>query len=288
MKIDGSFYLDSPSLLFCDVLVIGSGAGGSVIAHEIIKAGRDVLMLEEGPFIRSEIAPISVSEGVEKMWRNGGVTAAIGNTPIAYAEGSCVGGGTEVNSAIVQRAPNELLDQWAIDFSIKSFGSKELKPYYDKAYQAINATSSDGELGVPSDLLKKAAEKKGWEFTPLDRAQSSCVGTNMCSSGCPTGAKQSMSQTLVRKSLAQGLRLVARCRVYKLILNGQLVVGAKAIATAADGSTHKVSIRCRTAFVCAGAIQTPALLRASGITHAVGNMASDNTTESIRSPINKS
>ena len=40
--------------LNCEALILGSGAGGSVIAETLTKSGLDVLMIEEGPHINSE------------------------------------------------------------------------------------------------------------------------------------------------------------------------------------------------------------------------------------------
>ncbi len=271
MFINGSFRLDHSATLTCDVLVIGSGAGGSVIAHELVSAGKDVLLLEEGSAIWPESVPASSATGVNKLWRNGGMTVALGKPPVAYAEGSCLGGGTEVNSAIVQRAPDPLLNEWANKYQIADFGADALRPAYDWACQKLHASLTEEPLGAPSHLLRQAAEAKGWKVTALERAQAHCVGTNMCSSGCPTGGKQSMSGTLLRTALQRGLRLVANCRAHKIIMKRGQAVGARAIATGADGRRHNITIRCQTVFVAAGAVHTPALLRASGVTHAVGN-----------------
>ena len=90
--------------IHCDALIIGSGAGGATVADYLTKSGLDVVMLEEGPYINAEKVPDSVPEGLIRMWRAGGLTVALGQNIVPYAEGRCVGGGTEINSAIMQRA----------------------------------------------------------------------------------------------------------------------------------------------------------------------------------------
>src|SRR5262245_25817253 len=92
--------IEGPTSLTCDILVIGTGAGGASTAATLADAGVDVLMLEEGPDIPAALAPQSLSEALPALWRGGGLTATVGGTPIALAEGRCVGGGTEINSAI--------------------------------------------------------------------------------------------------------------------------------------------------------------------------------------------
>ena len=78
--------------LNCEALILGSGAGGSVIAETLTKSGLDVLMIEEGPHINSEKSPMTATESFSNQWRSGGLNAAIGNPIISYAEGRCVGG----------------------------------------------------------------------------------------------------------------------------------------------------------------------------------------------------
>ncbi len=263
--MSGPHRLAGPARLDCDVLVIGSGAGGAVIASELANAGLDVVVLEEGPYVDAADAPDRLSASMRKLWRGGGLTAALGKPPVAYAEGRCVGGGTEINSAIFQRAPAALLDDWARRYGIGDFGADAMAPYYDKAAGAVNASVTDGPLGAPSDILREAGDAMGWQVEALERGQRSCVGTNFCSFGCPTGGKQSMTATLIPAALSRGARLIAECRVTKLLSKGRRIVGAKARATGPDGRHHALTVRAARVFLCAGAIHSPALLQRSGL-----------------------
>src|SRR5881409_3653217 len=104
-----------------DVLVVGSGAGGAVTASTLARAGRAVTILEEGPWVDPDaIEPFSLQEMVTK-YRHHGSSAALGTPPIAYAEGRCVGGSTEVNSALWHRLPDHLVDEWARTYDIDEF-----------------------------------------------------------------------------------------------------------------------------------------------------------------------
>ena len=253
-----------------DVVVIGSGAGGACVADVLTRAGLSVVMIEEGPYVPPQAAPANATEAMPLTWRCGGLTAALGRPPVAYAEGRCVGGGTEINSAIFQRTDAMLLDFWAKLYKIADYGAAALAPYYDRAAAAVNASPTPGPLGVPSDLLVRAADKLGWASSTVDRAQRTCVGTNMCAFVCPTGGKQSMSNTLLPQAAARGLRLVVNSRVERLILNGRRVVRANAISETEAGEPVHLDLRADRFFVCAGAIQTPALLRRSGLRHRIG------------------
>ena len=266
----GPHRLAQPTVLDCEVLVIGSGPGGATVADVLTGANTDVIMLDEGPYVDYRSAPVRTTEALKRLWRCGGLTAALGPTPIAYAEGRCVGGGSEINSAIIQRAPEQLLERWAREYHIADFGADGLRPFYERVERAVNASVMPEPLGAPSEILRRAGETMGWEVSPMQRAQRGCVGTNMCANACPTGGKQSMTATLIPRAVARGLRLIAECRVIRLVRKGRRVIAVKALATRHDGAQHRVTIRADQFFLCAGAIHTPALLRRSGFRRNVG------------------
>ncbi|MSX32148.1 MAG: NAD(P)-binding protein, partial [Actinobacteria bacterium] len=101
-----------------EVLVIGSGAGGSPTAALLAEAGFDVLIVEEGEWYdQGSIKPFSLDQ-MQKQYRSGGVTVALGRPSIAYTEGRCAGGGTEVNSGLYKRPPHSMLTKWRDGYMI--------------------------------------------------------------------------------------------------------------------------------------------------------------------------
>lgn len=254
----------------CDVLIIGSGAGGATVGHTLAENGRDVLMLEEGPHVPAEAANETLSDSFQSIWRAGGMTMAFGKPPTVYAEGRCVGGSTEINSAIFQRAPHALLDVWAERYRIDTFSPAVMEGLYDDVARLVNASTTPGPLGPPSDLLLKAAEAKNWRALALERGQKNCVGTNNCSLGCPTGAKQSMSTTLLRSFVQNGGRILPETRALKLEYKSGKVTSVLVSSRTPDGATKRIRIQANHVFVSGGAIQTPALLQKSGLGRGVG------------------
>ena len=252
----GSFRISGPATFECDVLIIGSGPGGSVTANELVFAGKDVLMLEEGPI--STLTPTSPSaQGLQQLWRNNGLTAALGSIPVSYAEGRCVGGGSEINSAIIQRIPPNLLDQWAQDYEIQDFGDSVLRPYYDKAFQAIKARVIGGVTNPLSEVMINGAKALNWKISPLERSDD-------------MDGKRSMSATVLKNALAKGLRMVSECRVNQIIFKGKKAVSVKATAQDARGRKHPITVYFKHIFIAAGAVHTPALLLRSGVKKNIG------------------
>ena len=266
----GVIAIESPATLTCDVLVIGTGAGGASAAATLADAGVDVLLLEEGPNVPADVAPRGLSEALATMWRGGGLTATIGRTPIALAEGCCVGGSTEINSGIFQRAPNEVIERWAKANHLPDFTEQVLAPYYNRAASVVNAMLKSGELGRPTDLLRRAGDVMGWKTTPLERGWRDTPSPRHQISGFATGAKQSMSVTSIPRALALGARLVPNCRVNRLTIRGRQVTGATATARGARGHRHSVTVTAGQVFLCAGSTQTPAILHRSGIRRNIG------------------
>jgi choline dehydrogenase-like flavoprotein len=255
MRISNS-QLTSSRIFDCDVLVIGSGPGGAVTAHELVIKGVDVLMLEEGP-ISKPSQDITSARGLQKYWRSNGLTAALGGTPIAYAEGRCVGGGSEINSAIIQRTPSNLLDQWANDYYIRDFSGATLTSYYDKAFRHIDAKKNSKPYNPLSKIIISGAAAMNWQVSSLERADDA-------------DGKRSMSQTLLKKATAQGLRIISECRVEKIYLKGSNGYSAKAIALDAQGQKLTITIHFKHVFLAAGAVHTPSLLLRSGIKKNIG------------------
>jgi len=111
-------FLKLPNLMLhrdrlrADIVVIGSGPGGAIASALLAEAGRDVMLLEEGPFLPLASASHFSREEIVQKYRNGGLTVSMGRDKVAYVEGRCVGGGSEINRGLYHRTPPEVLDAW--------------------------------------------------------------------------------------------------------------------------------------------------------------------------------
>jgi choline dehydrogenase-like flavoprotein len=246
-----------------DVLVIGSGAGGAVTAATLARAGRSVTVVEEGPWVDPDATePFSLAEMVAK-YRHGGSCAALGRPAIAYAEGRCVGGSTEINSGLYHRLPGDLADEWRRVYRIDEFGADVLERYSGRIEDELAVSRLPGAPPMSSAVLERGAAKLGWqavEFSRVFRYE-------------PSGraVKQTMARTLLPRAMDAGADIIADCRVSKLLRSGDHIVGALCERQRPDGSPEELVIRADQVFVCAGATQTPALLHRSGIRHNIGN-----------------
>jgi choline dehydrogenase-like flavoprotein len=244
-----------------DVLVIGSGAGGAVTAATLAGTGRDVTVLEEGPWIDPDaMEPFSLEEMAAK-YRHRGLAAALGNPAIAFAEGRCVGGSTEINSGLYHRLPAELADDWRRVYRIEEFNADALDEYGERIEEELSVSTLPGAPPPSSAILERGATKLGWRSVEFSRVFRHDDGTR--------GVKQTMARTFVPRAVAAGARVVPNCHVERLLTRGRRVVGARC-RRVEDGVVELLTVRAEHVFVCGGATQTPALLQRSGIRSHIG------------------
>ena len=244
-----------------DVLVIGSGAGGAVTAATLTAAGRDVTVVEEGPWVDPDaVEPFSLEEMATKYRHR--PAAALGAPAIAYAEGRCVGGSTEINSGLYHRLPANLIEDWRDEYGIDEFDPDTLDGYAERIEQQLTVSRLPGAPPPSSALLERGATKLGWRSVEYSRVfRYDAAGR---------GVKQTMSRTLVPRAVDAGATLIPNCRVQRVLRRDGRAVGARAQVTDDAGRVEDVTINAGHVFVCGGAIQTPALLHRSGIRAHVG------------------
>ena len=256
-----------PATSGTEIVVIGSGPGGSITACLLAEAGRDVLLIEEGPFLPLEsCVPFSREEMVQK-YRNGGITVTMGQSKLAYVEGRCVGGGSEINSGLYLRTPPDILEEWCRGYQVESLTEKALQPHFEALEQDLDVSYLPGPAPAASLKLHQGAGKLGWKSLEVPRwfRYEPCAPRNTV----PHATKQSMSKTFIPRLLASGGRLLPNTRAYRLTRHhGRWQVQ---IAHVAPGRREqRTEIEAETVFIACGAIQTPALLVRSGIGWNIG------------------
>jgi choline dehydrogenase-like flavoprotein len=256
----------------CDVVVIGSGAGGSVVATELAAAGQDVVVLEEGPHVPPETyGKMRPSETLRHMWRDGGTTFAIGlgDSPVINVMmGRCIGGSSVLTGGVCFRIPDDVLGEWVRDHGLAEMTPKGMEPCFQAVERAMHVEEVPVAMRSRSTtLFVDGARKLGFEMSAIRRNTRGCDGCGRCNFGCPHGAKQSVDVSYLPRARAKGARVYSDCLAEELLLNGERAVGVRGHFL--DGprarKTASFTVRARRVVVACGAYHSPLLLRRSGV-----------------------
>ena len=253
-----------------DACVVGSGAGGAVVAYELARAGLRVVVLEEGGYFTQTDFTGPPMERVQRFYRNGGATMALGRPTIPVPLGKCVGGTTVVNSGTCFRTPERVLGEWASEHGVADADAATMAPYFEQVERMIGVRPVPWEIiGRNAEVFDRGVRALGLRGEPIRRNIVGCRGCGECAFGCPSDAKQAMHLTYRPAACAAGARLYARCRVERVGIERGRGAGVEAALLERDGDQVRGRLRVRAPLVvvAAGAIHTPGLLARSGVRH---------------------
>ncbi|MBI5366550.1 MAG: GMC family oxidoreductase [Planctomycetes bacterium] len=259
-----------------DVCIIGSGAGGAAVARELTAAGASVIMLEEGAYYRRADFNRRLDHMIPLLYRDLGLTTALGFPSIPVPLGKTVGGTTTINSGTCFRAPRPLLDGWERDLGVAGVGGGALDPYYEKVEERLHVQPvKEDLLGKNAELVRRGARALGLHSEPLRRAVTdNCRGCGVCCFGCPSDAKMSVNLSYIPAALERGLRLFTRCLALRLLVENGRVAGVEAgfVRRTQDRPERFLRVRARTVVLAAGAIYSPLFLLSHRLGRARGQV----------------
>lgn len=248
-------------LLEVEVAVIGSGPGGALTAALLAESGHQVALIERGPELQLDSCkPFSLDE-MRQKYLNGGVTVAMGRSPVSYVEGACVGGGSEVNSGLYHRTPEGLVEEWVRKFQIRDLDYSDLLPHFEMNECDLTVSYMPPfQIPKASFKLHAGATSLGWNSLEVPRWYSYDRDGS--------GTKQSMMETMIPRARAAGAVVFANADITK-ISRDESYQSRWNLHGTRNGSQDFVVIA-KTVFVCCGAISTASLLRRSGLSQKAG------------------
>ena len=250
-----------------DVIVVGSGPGGSIVAKYLVEAGLSVFVLEAGANITHQIGQEYTTSEMTAKYKNGGLTTTTGSTNINYVEASCVGGGSEINSGLYHRTPKYVIDEWR---QMHGFSSDYLE--MEKIFQKIEKYLSISK--IPKDFIPEASKRL--------QLGASIIGANCVE--VPRWykmvenkmEKNTISKSYLKDAISAGAELISETRAVSVRkVKSKWIVKCKKV----DGS--KVLFKSKFLFICCGVISSSALLSSSGISQNSGAMIRMHPTAKI-------
>jgi cholesterol oxidase len=220
-----------------DVIIIGSGFGGSVTACRLAEDGRRVLVLERGKRWNKDNYPRKATD--QWLWDQSRPEKSPGWLDLrrfphmTVAQGAAVGGGSHIYANVSTEAPKAIFEQgWPPEIRYQ-----DLKPHYDTVKTMMNVKEvPQAQWTTRMKLLKEAAEKAGFgnRFRPLEIAvnfdpdwtyekdfangtaatisrpnahgaeQGTCVHLGNCDIGCDVHAKNTLDRNYLFVAEKQG------------------------------------------------------------------------------------
>jgi choline dehydrogenase-like flavoprotein len=251
-----------------DFVVIGSGAGGATAALTLAEAGFTVAVLEEGPWVRTRELGRDLYPATRRLFRSMGTAVSGGRAFMPLMQGSCVGGSTTINSAIAWRTPEAVLADWSTRFGLgDAISMAALEPHFEYLERELNVHAvEDDALGGNNAMFGEAAARLGFEAHRIRRYDGGCAGSAGCLTGCRTGRKLGMNITFIPRALTAGARLYSQARVERIEGRGGRAMEVVATMPGEHGTGVPLRVRARRGvLVAASTVQTPNLLRRSGL-----------------------
>ena len=256
-----------------DVIVIGSGYGGSITACRMARAGKKVCLLERGRELQPGEYPDKTLEAAAEtqldttdahIGKKTGLFDVRVNAEVNVVLGCGLGGGSLINANVGMRPTDEVLDDPCWPLALR-----EDRATLDKAYEEVEnmlkptAYPEDWPMPAKSLSLKKAAAEMGmlnnWKYTPVyvnfdidgpNQAgveQKPCVGCGDCCSGCNYSAKNTLIMNYLPDARNNGAKIFTQVNVryvapsdglwkvyYNLLLTGEEAYDAPTAAITAE------------------------------------------------------
>ena len=248
--------------LECDVVIVGSGAGGGTAAGVLAGEGLDVIVIEAGGYFSEEDFDGAELNGYVRLYLGGGGVPTPDQS-IGLLAGHCLGGGTTVNYTWCFRPPDHVRQDWEERFGLDDWAGGDFDRSLDAVWDRIHVNAEESIPSRRDERFREGLAKLGWDSQVMLRNVQGCTEEvcRLCHYGCQIGAKQSTLKTWLQDAHDAGARIIVNAPVERVLISNGEANGVE--ARTADG--HKVTVRARAVAAAAGAINTPALLVRSGL-----------------------
>jgi choline dehydrogenase-like flavoprotein len=260
---------EDDTTLEADVCIVGSGAGGGVMAVVLADRGLKVVVLEAGGYFdEPDFAQLEIPAYQNTYWRGGPTPTADLN--LTLQAGFCLGGGTVINWTNCLRTKPWVREQWEREFGLEGLAGRDFDRHLDAVWERLHVNDRCSELNGPQQRMKEGAERLGWSFATVtrntDEQRYSPETAGYMGFGDQTGAKQSTLKTYLQDAAGNGAEIVTRCWAERILVEHGRAAGVEATwSDPQTGRSAKVTVRSPQVVVAAGALESPALLLRSRI-----------------------
>jgi len=243
----------------CDVVVIGSGAGGAVVGRELAARGHAVVFVEEGKYHARQDFDGSAVRAHQRFYRP---AFSVGNTIIPIWMGRMVGGSTAINGGTSFRTPPWILERWCEELGTDAFAPEEMNRHFERVERVLDVRPARKEvIGPIGDVMARGCDALGWSHLRISRNAPDCDGSGFCDFGCPSGARRSADVAYLPPALEGGAILLSGTKVERIFVEGGRATGV--LGRTSGG--REIRVLARAVVLAGGTIPTPVLLLDQGL-----------------------
>lgn len=257
-----------------DVVIIGSGAGGAMLAWALSQKGVSVIMLEKGRHVLSSTFNQRELDMYETLYA-GGARTGPSDLSSSILFGNVLGGSSVHYMANSFRLPEFKRKQWREQHGLDWIQDEVLDPNYDIIEQHLSVHSAmESELNENNKIIKRGLEKMGWRGEPARHARKACIGAGTCLIGCPFDRKMSQLVATVPDLVAKGVPIFTDTEVVKIVIRGGRAVGLEAKTRDPETGKQTASIRIDADHVvlAAGGVGSAVFWQKSGLPDTSGQV----------------
>lgn len=250
----------------CDVVVVGTGAGGAVVGRELADRGYAVAFVEEGEHYRRDAFDGSLVRAHERFYRG---AVSVGNVVMPIFMGRLVGGSTAINGGTCFRTPSWILDRWCEELGTDELSRESMEPHFARVESILDvAPASQPEIGPIANVVARGCDALGWRHFAIRRNARGCSGLGFCDLGCGTDARRSTNLSYIPPALEAGAQLFTGVRVERVLVEAGRAVGIEGVSS----SGRSLRVRGRAVVLAGGSVPTPLLLLKQGLCNSSGQV----------------
>jgi choline dehydrogenase-like flavoprotein len=260
--------IDDALTLEADVCVVGSGAGGGVIAGTLASQGKQVAVMEMGDYFNESDFNQLELWAYENLYHGGGLHPTADGQVILMA-GQNLGGGTTVNWTNSLRTPDHVRAEWAQEHGLEGVDRPEYDRHFDAVMERIQVNDRCSDYNGPHLRMEEACDKLGYHFQRVARNTDpetyDAGNAGFIGYGDQSGSKQGTLKTYLQDAADAGAQFVTRCRADRILVENGRAAGVEGTYEDVQGTRSRVIVRAPAVVIAAGALESPAILLRSGI-----------------------
>ncbi len=266
MKVESGRKSRGDVTLDADVVVVGAGAGGSVVLRECARAGLSTVGLEEGGHHGFQDFDQREEKMLPLLFQEGGGRLT-SDRAIRVLQGRGMGGSTVHNTNLCKRTPDEILELWARKHGVSGASPRDMAPRFESIEKDLSVTEIPADaVNRNNDVLRRGVSRLGWRGGVLKHNRVGCQRSGFCELGCAYDAKQNALKVLLPEAEQRGARLYSDVRVERVTAKGGAVTGVEGYARGDRGETlaHFI-VRAKVVVLAGSAVGSAELVLASGL-----------------------